>query len=41
MSRILSVKYYQVNEERWPEKAHERYQSISKKKKEKKARIWL
>ena len=35
MSKDLSAKYYQSNKERLPEKACERYQSLSKDQKEK------
>ena len=35
MSKDLSTKYYQSNKERLPEKACERYQSLSKDQKEK------
>ena len=40
MSKTLSAKYYQENQERLQKKARERYQNLSKEKKEKKVRIW-
>ena len=35
MSQNLSAKYYQENKERLQKKAHERYQNLCKKEKEK------
>ena len=35
MSKNLSTKYYQENKERLQEKAHERYQNLSKEEKKK------
>ena len=37
---MSSVKYYQNNKERLQNKAHERYESLPKKKKKKKETIW-
>ena len=36
MSKTLSVRYYQENKEILQQKAHERYQKLSNKEKEKK-----
>ena len=41
VSKTSSTKHYQDNEERLQKKAREKYQSLSKKLKEKKAIIWL
>ena len=41
MSKDSSVKFYQNNKERLQRKACERYQSLSKEEKEKRAAIWL
>ena len=41
MPKASSVKYYQDNKERLQKKARERFQSLSKKEKEKKATISL
>ena len=40
-SKDSSVKFYQNNKERLQRKACERYQSLSKEEKEKRAAIWL
>ena len=40
MPKNLSAKYYQENKERLQKNARERYQSLSKEEKEKKATIW-
>ena len=40
MSTNSSARYYQFSKERLQKKAHERYQSLSKEDKEKKATIW-
>ena len=40
MSKNSSAKYYQDNKETLQRKARERYQSLSKEEKEKKAIIW-
>ena len=34
MSENLCAKYYQKNKENWGEKAHEKYQNLSKEQKE-------
>ena len=40
MSKDSSAKYYQNNKERLQKKSSERYQSLSKEEREKKATIW-
>ena len=40
MYKDSSGKYYQNNKERLPKNACERYQSLSKKEKERKTTIW-
>ena len=39
MSRDSSAKYFQINKKRIQLKTHEKYQSLSKKEKEKKKRV--
>ena len=39
-SKDLSAEYYQINKEKLQEKSREKYQSLSKEGKEKKATVW-
>ena len=41
MSRDSSAKYFQINKKRIQLKTHEKYQSLSKKEKEKKKNVFV